>query len=177
MQLGDDPHAQWRYERPPGARCDDTDEFGAGTVIMPRLGRHGAPPALAHVCPRCQAPDDGPHYEICPFYDPDEAALFAGQLAGLRPKEYRARNLDPRAWRPYLTAGEFAEAFPGVPYDPGEDEPRTGDVDGLFPISQERAAQLDQADADVADWMAQRAAAHAQTRARMIAAWQAIWQH
>jgi hypothetical protein len=197
MQLNDDPHWRFNEARPPGARCDDTDEFGAGTVIMPRLGNalgydsargawskapgeprvwHDGAPALAHVCPRCEAPDDVPHYEGCPFYDPEEVALFAIQLDGLEPITVRARNLDPAAWRPYLTAEEFAETFPGVPYETAE-EPRTGDVDDLFPISRERADQLDQLDAEAADWMAQRAAAHADTRARMILAWQAIWQH
>jgi hypothetical protein len=179
-----DDEAAWRYR----ARCDDTGEH-ASTVMLPRLGNAigydedgtawiqapgGPVPAY---CPRCEAPDDRPHYGGCPFYDPDEAALFAVQLTGLEPVTVRARNLDPAAWRPYLTESEFAESFPGVPYDEGQadDGPHTGDL--AAPVTAELADQLDQLDRETADWLAQRAAAHADTRARMILAWQALRQH
>jgi len=141
-------------------RCDDTGEH-ASTVMLPRV---------AHFCPRCEAPDDGPHRELCPFYDPAEAALFAVQFDGLDPVAVRARNLDPEIWRPYLTEREFAESFPGVPYRPaGEVQVPVADV--------ALADQLDQLDRETVDWLSARAAAHADTRARLIVAWQAIWQH
>jgi len=177
----------WRF------RCDDTGEH-ASTVMLPRLGNaigydsargpwtkapgqprvyEEWPGPVPVCCPRCQAPDDGPHYELCPFYDPDEAALFADRAAVLRPIEARARVLDPDAWRPYLSAEEFAGQFPGVPYQP-DDGPHTGD---LVPVSPELADQFDQLAEETADWLAQRAAAHADLRARLLLAWQAIRQN
>jgi hypothetical protein len=194
--LVDDIAAGWQYR----ARCDDTGEH-YGTVMMPRVGpvdgrprlhlvrpghQHRAgmsPGPVPHFCPRCEAPDDRPHYPGCPFYDADEAALFAEQLAEAENDvtavlgliEAQARTLDPAAWRPYLTADEFARTFPGVPYTAADDL-------GVSPADLAETAQLDPGhaedilarQADHREYLAQRATAFALDRTRQIAAWRAI---
>lgn len=159
--------------------CDDTGEHTA-TAMMPAVGwarppldRPGEAPGYGVVpffCPRCEAPDDRPHYPGCPFYDPYEAALFAGEPVAA-PVPARARALDPAAWRPYLTAAEFAETFPGVPYGQAPGVPHTGDLAAVTP---DLADQLAVMDAELADWLHQRGAAHADLRARLLVAWQAL---
>lgn len=98
-----------------------------------------------------------------------------GQLDGLGDvsrAEIQARALDPDAWRLFLTPAEFAETFPGVPYWPeAYDGPHTGDLAAVDPRV---ADQLGQLDAEVREYMNQRAAAYGLDRARFLAAWQAI---
>jgi hypothetical protein len=190
-------HAWRRGAEPVPQRCDDTGEH-YGTVMLPRLGaglrcdgeqreeRDGPGDPwrpVPSICPRCEAPDDRPHYPGCAFYDPGEAALFAGQLAEagadvttvLRQIEARARTLDPQAWRPYLTAGEFTEIFPAVPYVAADDL-------GVSPADLAAAAQLDPGHAEEVlarqaehrEYVAQRAAAFALDRGRQLSAWRAI---
>jgi hypothetical protein len=175
MNREDELRYRWgRHAGLVGPRCDDTGEH-ASTVRLtriqgtprPGLLAEAFPGLLAPVCPRCEAPDDQPHYPGCPFFDPDEAALFAGGVLALPPAEARGA-LDPDAWRPYLTAAEFAETFPGLPYDQADAGPHTGD---LAVMPEQLADQLAALDQEVRDYMAQRAIAHVTLRAELLAAW------
>lgn len=158
-------------------RCDDTDQFGPGTVMLPRLGNAigwdstGGAWTKAPGGPRVYE-DDTPGLRAYRA-DLDRWAAENG-IGELHHDDPGLFALDPAAWRPYLTEAEFTEAFPGVPYAPQlDDGPHTGD---LAAIDYRHAEQLADRDAEVADWLRQRAAAHADLRARLLIAWQAIGQ-
>jgi hypothetical protein len=165
-------------------RCDDTGEH-TSTRVFPRVeeplgnwteaylgqlapaalaalaeanpGPWQAPPGAGTLCPYCGAGpgQDAGHGPLCPLAEDQ-----AGQLA---------ERLSPDVWRPYLTAAEFAEAFPGVPHvldlaDPAE----------LVALDPEHAEAILAGNAEVRQYLAQRAAAHAATRARLLAAWRQL---
>jgi hypothetical protein len=137
-----------------------------------------APGAGAPVVrPCCDTTDDGPHHPHCPGRagDADHDHDTPAVLRDLRPAEVRARALDPRAWRPCMTAAEFADVFPGVPYEAtGDLGPGLADLAGLVALDPAHAEEVLEMNAQTREYLAQRAAAFAELRGRLLAEWRAI---